>query len=236
MKLEVNSFTHDNIHQFKSESSSSVPPQWLQVLLNETFFMPCLVHVSQKKNEKNVLCLECCISLCSHCLLLHPSHHLLQVRRYVYQDVLRLGEAQKLVDCSFVQPYIANRAKVLFLKQRPILNRQFRGGGSGNNCITCERTLQDRFFFCSISCKVHEMVKIAQTKVETINQQYDLKWEKIFIRSCLDSDEKRRITTPNSVLEMPIPLLTSYGRNYHTTSLSDHCSRRKRVPHRSPLY
>ena len=99
-----------------------------------------------KKNEKNVYCLNCCISLCPHCLSPHRSHRLLQVslskftaiifqssllspfsflkllivrflncvlnflifvllqiRRYVYHDVLRLDDAAKLIDCTFVQ-------------------------------------------------------------------------------------------------------------------------------------
>lgn len=54
-------------------------PQWLEFLLAEKFFNPCLVHESDKKNEKNTFCLDCCISLCPHCLHPHQTHRLLQV-------------------------------------------------------------------------------------------------------------------------------------------------------------
>ncbi|KAK8626168.1 hypothetical protein V6N13_133820 [Hibiscus sabdariffa] len=76
----------------------------------------------------------------------------LAVRRYVYQDVIRLSDAQKLINCSLVQPYTTNSAKVVFLNERP-MSRPFRG--SGNFCIQCDRSLQDPFLFCSISCKVN---------------------------------------------------------------------------------
>ncbi|KAF7137577.1 hypothetical protein RHSIM_Rhsim07G0105200 [Rhododendron simsii] len=88
-------------------------PQWLEVLLGEKFFNPCFVHETDKKSEKNIFCLDCCISLCPQCLPVHPSHRLLQIRRYVYQDVVRLNDAQKLMDCSSVQAYITNNAKVV---------------------------------------------------------------------------------------------------------------------------
>ncbi|CAK9171135.1 unnamed protein product [Ilex paraguariensis] len=79
-------------------------PQWvLQVLTSEKFFNSCLVHESEKKNEENTFCLECCICLCPHCLPPHRTHHLLQIRRYVYHDVIRLKDAERLMDCSFVQ-------------------------------------------------------------------------------------------------------------------------------------
>ncbi|KAK1559372.1 hypothetical protein Q3G72_013732 [Acer saccharum] len=57
----------------------------------------------EKKNEKNIYCLDCCISICPHCLSIHNSHRLLQIRRYVYHDVIRLDDAANLVDCSYIQ-------------------------------------------------------------------------------------------------------------------------------------
>ncbi|RXH93482.1 hypothetical protein DVH24_014058 [Malus domestica] len=78
-------------------------PHWLEVLLTEKFFNACIIHEEAKKNEKNVYCLDCCISLCPHCLNPHTSHRLLQIRRYVYNDVIRLDDAAKLFDCSSIQ-------------------------------------------------------------------------------------------------------------------------------------
>ncbi|XP_017644728.1 protein RGF1 INDUCIBLE TRANSCRIPTION FACTOR 1-like isoform X1 [Gossypium arboreum] len=130
---------------------SSHLPRWLQVLLTEKFFNACVIHEEAKKNEKNVYCLDCCISICPHCLSPHSSHRLLQIRRYVYHDVIRLDDATKLMDCASVQSYIINSAKVIFINQRP-QTRQFRG--SGNFCTTCDRCLQHPYLFCSLSCKV----------------------------------------------------------------------------------
>ncbi|KVH91206.1 Protein of unknown function DUF597 [Cynara cardunculus var. scolymus] len=84
-----------------------------------------MIHEDAKKNEKNIFCLDCCEAICHHCLDLHTSHRLLQVsirnsfvcelqfvldffflfwiRRYVYHDVIRVGDAEKLMDCSYVQ-------------------------------------------------------------------------------------------------------------------------------------
>ncbi|KAJ8900224.1 hypothetical protein K2173_024864 [Erythroxylum novogranatense] len=136
--------------------SSHPLPSWLQVLLTEKFFNACIVHEDAKKNEKNIYCLDCCISICPHCVLPHNSHRLLQIRRYVYHDVIRLDDAQKLFDCANVQSYTTNSAKVVFLNPRPH-TRQFRA--SGNTCNSCDRSLQDTFLFCSLSCKIDHMVR-----------------------------------------------------------------------------
>ncbi|KAK0578539.1 hypothetical protein LWI29_038161 [Acer saccharum] len=80
-----------------------VKPAWLEGLMGETFFGGCGVHENRRKNEKNVFCLRCCLSICPHCLPSHSSHPLLQVRRYVYHDVVRLGDLEKLIDCSYIQ-------------------------------------------------------------------------------------------------------------------------------------
>ncbi|KAI4332051.1 hypothetical protein L6164_016991 [Bauhinia variegata] len=131
------------------------PPAWLEKLMGETFFGGCGVHQNRRKNEKNVFCLHCCLSICPHCLPSHRSHPLLQVRRYVYHDVVRLDDLEKLIDCSSIQPYTINGAKVIFLNQRP----QTRScKGSANFCCTCDRILQEPFHFCSLSCKVDHMV------------------------------------------------------------------------------
>ncbi|RXH86785.1 hypothetical protein C1H46_043809 [Malus baccata] len=82
---------------------NNIKPAWLERLMAETFFGGCGVHHSRRKNEKNVFCLHCCLSICPHCLSSHRLHPLLQVRRYVYHDVVRLGDLEKLIDCSYTQ-------------------------------------------------------------------------------------------------------------------------------------
>ncbi|XP_015891012.3 protein RGF1 INDUCIBLE TRANSCRIPTION FACTOR 1 [Ziziphus jujuba] len=133
----------------------SMKPAWLEGLMAETFFGGCGVHENRRKNEKNVFCLHCCLSICPHCLPSHSSHPLLQVRRYVYHDVVRLGDLEKLIDCSYIQPYTINGAKVIFLNQRP-QSRTCKG--SANICFTCDRILQEPFHFCSLACKVDHLV------------------------------------------------------------------------------
>ncbi|KAK8481345.1 hypothetical protein V6N11_049163 [Hibiscus sabdariffa] len=131
-------------------------PAWLEGIYAQKFFVGCSYHGSAKKNEKNVFCLDCCISICPHCVPSHSFHRLLQVRRYVYHDVLRLEDVQKLIDCSNVQAYTINSAKVVFIKKRP-QNRQFKG--AGNYCTSCDRSLQEPFIHCSLGCKVEYVLK-----------------------------------------------------------------------------
>uniref|UniRef100_A0A453NJZ9 B box-type domain-containing protein n=1 Tax=Aegilops tauschii subsp. strangulata TaxID=200361 RepID=A0A453NJZ9_AEGTS len=78
-------------------------PGWVGGLVEESFFVGCEAHESRRKNEKNIFCLACCTSICPHCGPAHRHHPLLQVRRYVYNDVVRLGDLEKLIDCSYVQ-------------------------------------------------------------------------------------------------------------------------------------
>lgn len=63
----------------EDEMNNMSKPAWLQGLMGETFFGGCGVHENRRKNEKNVFCLHCCLSICPHCLHSHRSHPLLQV-------------------------------------------------------------------------------------------------------------------------------------------------------------
>lgn len=58
---------------------STMNSSWIFFLLSEKFFSPCHLHPHARKNEKNIFCLDCCLTLCPHCLPLHDSHRLLQV-------------------------------------------------------------------------------------------------------------------------------------------------------------
>nr|XP_043629721.1 protein RGF1 INDUCIBLE TRANSCRIPTION FACTOR 1-like [Erigeron canadensis] len=131
-------------------------PLWLESLYTQKFFEACPIHENAKKNEKNICCLDCCISICPHCYHIHKFHRLLQVRRYVYHDVVRLEDLERLIDCSNVQAYTINSAKVVFIKKRP-QNRQFKG--SVSYCTSCDRSLQEPFIHCSLGCKVDFVLK-----------------------------------------------------------------------------
>ncbi|CAA7393647.1 unnamed protein product [Spirodela intermedia] len=132
-------------------------PLWVFSLLSGKFFVPCSSHEDVKKNEKNVFCLDCCAPICLHCRRhLHRAHRLLQVRRYVYQEVVQVEDCEELFDCSSIQSYITNKAKVVFLNQRP-QSRPLKSSGSW--CISCQRNLQRPYHFCSLGCKVEYLVR-----------------------------------------------------------------------------
>ncbi|KAL5728223.1 hypothetical protein ACHQM5_001335 [Ranunculus cassubicifolius] len=181
---------------------SSCLPHWLSGLLGEKFFNPCLIHENVKKNEKNIYCLDCFISFCPHCVSPHRSHRLLQVRRYVYHDVIRLDDAEKLIDCDYVQSYTTNSAKVVFINERP-QSRPFRG--SGNICSTCDRSLQDSYLFCSLACKVAHIVKI---EGGIHRHLYECDYLPLEEESKEESSIDDGQMTPDSVLES---MLTSSG-------------------------
>ncbi|EES04603.1 uncharacterized protein LOC8077185 [Sorghum bicolor] len=189
------------------------PAGWVAGLVAESFFVACPAHESRKKNERNIFCLACCASICPHCAPAHRHHPLLQVRRYVYHDVVRLGDLEKLIDCSCVQSYTINSAKVIFLKPRP-QSRPFKG--SGNICLTCDRILQEPFHFCSLSCKV-DHVMMQGGDLSNILQYYGgsgvagdpdrlafPRFENLRVDgSDLDDDTDGGQVTPNSILEDP---------------------------------
>ncbi|XP_074306890.1 protein RGF1 INDUCIBLE TRANSCRIPTION FACTOR 1-like [Silene latifolia] len=224
-------------------------PQWLDSLLKEEFFEPCSIHAEKK--EKNFYCFDCCSSVCQSCLFRHRKHIILQVRRYVYHDVLKLSDARNFMDCSGIQAYISNNAKVVFLKERP-LNRHYKG--SESSCFTCNRNLQDPFIFCCLSCKVKHIVATQGSLQLNLSNKTMMGFS--------DVDECQ--ITPDSVLNSPSGstansdlqtallctatnevvrkkrsnLAAQCGLNRVSTCSEPgdtHLNRRKRVPNRAPL-
>ncbi|XP_042387071.1 protein RGF1 INDUCIBLE TRANSCRIPTION FACTOR 1-like [Zingiber officinale] len=232
-------------------AAPAVVPGWLGRLVEESFFVSCGAHESRKKNEKNILCLDCCSSICPHCAPAHSHHPLLQVRRYVYNDVVRLDDLEKLIDCSFVQPYTINSAKVVFLKPRP-QSRPFKG--SGNICMSCDRILQEPFHFCSLSCKVEHVLSRGEDLSSILFRLHDSdlafsRFENLRMDGSDLIEEVESRLAPDSILEDPTqydgssgssadraagrgPRKKKTGGGFLVLSLS---SRRKGAPHRSPL-
>lgn len=81
-----------------------------------------------------------------------------QVRRYVYCDVVRAMDIGPHIDTAGVQCYIINQAKVMFLNPRP----QSKPGklGAPDTCRTCRRHLREGYSYCSLSCKVCVRVRV----------------------------------------------------------------------------
>ena len=74
-----------------------------------------------------------------------------QIRRYVYNDVVRVVDMQKYLDTTGIQSYVINQAKVVFLRPRPQPKPKKQ---NLPKCVTCDRCLRDGFNYCSLGCKV----------------------------------------------------------------------------------
>ncbi|XP_020582896.1 uncharacterized protein LOC110026344 [Phalaenopsis equestris] len=136
-------------------------PSWLELLLETKFFGACAEHQGiKKKSEINIYCVDCNESMCSFCVSSpsssHRYHCLLQIRRYIYQNVIRIRDMQKFTDCSGVQPYIVNGAKVVLLNPKMQSKPSKSAVAATSFCKSCRRTVAEHNGYCSIACKVFE--------------------------------------------------------------------------------
>ncbi|KAK1438719.1 hypothetical protein QVD17_04529 [Tagetes erecta] len=73
------------------------------------------------------------------------------IRRYMYNDVLRLKDAHKIFDCSLIQWYKTNSERVVFLRPRQRVSFPIRG--SRCTCLVCNQSIKSSFIYCSMVCK-----------------------------------------------------------------------------------
>ncbi|WOL09364.1 hypothetical protein Cni_G18117 [Canna indica] len=143
-----------------SSSASASVAGWVDMLLRSEFFGVCDQHREERRSEENIYCVDCGCRMCPHCLSrpggAHSAHRLLQIRRYVYQDVVRVHDMHSLLDCSKVQPYTVNSAKVVLLKPRK-QSKPLKSNPGGPACGICRRSISDPNRYCSISCMVSDV-------------------------------------------------------------------------------
>ncbi|KAK2369935.1 hypothetical protein QL285_083032 [Trifolium repens] len=134
---------------------------WLGKLLAITaFFTTCEVHSNDRKNERNMFCIDCIDNpFCGSCIKTsHKDHNVIQIRRSSYSEVVKTTEIYKHVDILGIQTYVINNSSVVFLSKRtrphPKRNNICKIGHTSNShCKTCDRNLVDSSFFCSLACK-----------------------------------------------------------------------------------
>ncbi|KAJ6747384.1 PLATZ TRANSCRIPTION FACTOR FAMILY PROTEIN [Salix koriyanagi] len=193
-------------------------PAWLGALYTQKFFAGCSYHETAKKNEKNVCCLDCCISICPHCIPSHRFHSLLQVRRYVYHDVVRLEDLEKLIDCSNVQvDYVLKHYRDL----SPYLRR-------------CNALTLGPDFFIPQDLADDEMTNETWTPHSTVvdSDEPFMSWS-----SSSSGSENMSMATSEIVRKKRSGLYVC-ARSMNRVSdedIASSMSRRKGIPHRSPL-
>ncbi|XP_074556817.1 uncharacterized protein LOC141812706 [Curcuma longa] len=148
----------------------AAPPsalRWVELLLVGEFFGSCEEHKEDRKSEENIFCVDCGRRMCPHCLAGgHRDHRLLQIRRYVYQDVVRVHDMANLLDCSKVQPYIVNSAKVVLLKPRR-QSKPLKTNTGGPACKICRRSISESHCYCSVTCLVSDVDSAVTVKEPT---------------------------------------------------------------------
>ncbi|XP_078444893.1 protein RGF1 INDUCIBLE TRANSCRIPTION FACTOR 1-like [Wolffia australiana] len=132
------------------------PPQWLSPLLRSKFFESCGEH----RSKINMYCLECRKPMCPYCLSykynLHKDHRFFQIRRHLYEDTVRLCDLNQYLDCSEIQPFTVNGAKVLRLNRRKH-GTSFPSRSRASSCRICLNVIPEPKRYCSIACKVAAM-------------------------------------------------------------------------------
>ncbi|KAG2660347.1 protein RGF1 INDUCIBLE TRANSCRIPTION FACTOR 1-like [Panicum virgatum] len=128
-------------------------PQWLRGLLSEEFFDACAAHPGERKNDKNLFCVDCATALCRHCLPHEPAHDVLQIWKYASCFVVRVDDL-RLFDCAGIQSHAVSDHEVVFLNER---TARKRSASAENPCAACARPLASGHDYCSLFCKVKHL-------------------------------------------------------------------------------
>ncbi|KAJ0989518.1 hypothetical protein J5N97_007874 [Dioscorea zingiberensis] len=156
--------------------------------------------------------------------------------------------ASALTACHLTDIIGSCSSKVVFIKKRPHQSRQFKG--SGNICTSCDRCLQEPYIHCSVGCKVDYVLRQSTDlspylrKCETLTLNPDF-----LIPGDVDisDDEEEAIGSTANSVDVDIDNIVHKKRtglficSRSTVSrvsdedMTTNMSRRKGIPHRSPL-
>lgn len=162
LAVDSNLVEHDPLHKLSSwrgfeakvvGMESEMGPLWLMPMLKGSYFFTCSHHGDSKKSECNMFCLDCMgDAFCQNCLPLHNvDHRILQIRKSLHHNALRVEEIQRHLDISGIQTYTINSARIVFLNARP----QPKSKRGTHVCEFCHRSLLRSSRFCSLGCKLY---------------------------------------------------------------------------------
>ena len=141
-----------------AKNSLNLDQKW-RIMFDLDFFQPCHIHCFEKKNECNIFCPECSAAglhpMCRHCLMSHScTGPMLQIRRYMYQNVVHVENMSKYCDLSGIQAYCINgkRAVLLHPKAGPASPKGMPV--FDHSCAGCDVPLRPDCNFCSLYCKL----------------------------------------------------------------------------------
>lgn len=77
---------------------------------------------------------------------------MIQIRKYVYCDVVRVHDIQRDVDLAGVQTYTINGSRVVFLNPNP--KKRAARTGLHASCGECGAAVRDSCTYCSLACRV----------------------------------------------------------------------------------
>lgn len=107
--------------------------------------------------QHTLFCLDCDSTrgLCSLCHTDHASCRVIQIRRYVYRDVVKVGDLEPHYDPAGIQSYTVNHAQAIFLSSKDKApSAPYKRMDSTARCAKCDRGLRAGFEYCSLACKL----------------------------------------------------------------------------------
>uniref|UniRef100_R7WDG1 PLATZ transcription factor family protein n=1 Tax=Aegilops tauschii TaxID=37682 RepID=R7WDG1_AEGTA len=97
-------------------------PAWLGPLLGAEFFKLCATHPYLVKNECNHYCLDCTgeddAICCTQCVSAHRNHHIVQIRKSSYREVIRVAELKAVADVSQLDGMVSDPSLTFIVDPR----------------------------------------------------------------------------------------------------------------------